>query len=141
MQHLARCVTFFEILCEKLDVKLAMIHTAKDHFTKISRGKVSGVNFQVDLVPNKSGIWETLSDSSIHAILSRYFCPYNKTMLDPFCGSGHFLKVAKSLGMDVIGIDNDKDQIEVAESGSNLSVIKKPGDRGHESEGLHWWDV
>lgn len=115
LQHLQRCISFFEMIMDKTGAGLALIHTAHDHFTRITSSGVTPVDFAVKIIPNRSGKWETFSDSDIYALMSRYFRnPMGKTMLDPFCGSGHFLKVAKNLGMNVIGIDISENEIKAA---------------------------
>ena len=42
------------------------------------------------------------------------FCPPGGTVLDPFCGSGTTVAVAKKFGRNAIGIDIRPDQVELA---------------------------
>lgn len=45
----------------------------------------------------------------------RSFCPPDGIVLDPFCGSGTTLAVAKKFGRDAIGIDIRQDQCDLSE--------------------------
>jgi site-specific DNA-methyltransferase (adenine-specific) len=50
-------------------------------------------------------------------------CPVGGTVVDPFCGSGTTLVVAKALGRSGIGIDLNGDYIEIAKERVNGTAI------------------
>jgi hypothetical protein len=54
----------------------------------------------------------------------RSYCPPGGTVVDPFCGSGTTLAVAKALGRNYIGIDIDREMIKLSQK--RLDMIR-PG--------------
>lgn len=55
------------------------------------------------------------SEAIPRQVLTAYGTP-GSTILDPFCGSGTTLKVAKELGLDYVGVDIDAANIKLCES-------------------------
>lgn len=52
------------------------------------------------------------SEELIHKVLDQF--PWVRTVLDPFCGSGRIVKVARERGLDAYGVDIDPATIEIA---------------------------
>ena len=59
---------------------------------------------------------ETEKPIDLIAPLIEYACPAGGAILDPFCGSGPVLEIAKRTGRRAVGIDMRKDQCRVAAS-------------------------
>lgn len=57
---------------------------------------------------------ETQKPTGIIRPLLRYSCPDGGLVVDPFCGSGTVLVVAKELGLRAIGIESRESQCEAA---------------------------
>ena len=65
--------------------------------------------------PTRTNNHPTVKPLSLMRYLVKLVTPPNGTVLDPFAGSGSTLVAAKELGFNFIGIEKEKDYVEIAE--------------------------
>ena len=121
-QHVQRMITFFRTVLEKTKARFAIVHINEALFGKITKNNVYPLEFSHQLIKGE-GKFELIDESSLYAIFSRHFPKSRgKTLLDPFAGIGSTLRVARSFEMNVIGIDNDPEQLAIASKNLNCPI-------------------
>lgn len=93
--------------------KVVWRHSAR-YWQKMDRGKPY-------LVPSKGLLPPKIARQMVNLAIGKELDP-NKSLLDPFCGSGTILMEAAHLGLRVVGADIDKQQL--AGSEKNLEWVK-----------------
>lgn len=54
----------------------------------------------------------SLDEEVVHQVLARM--PWIRTVIDPFCGAGTIVKVARQRGLEAYGVDNDPEAVACA---------------------------
>ena len=72
-------------------------------------------NFQKELGPDIQTDHFAIFPQALCDIPIKFGCPEKGIVLDPFCGSGTALLVAKKLGRNYIGIELSSKYIKIAE--------------------------
>lgn len=73
------------------------------------------LSYAIDKPAEKIGpFYFSPSEDVIHKVLDLH--PWVRTLLDPFCGSGEIVKIARERGLDAFGVDISPEAIALAES-------------------------
>ena len=55
----------------------------------------------------------SIDEELVHKVLDQY--PWVSRVIDPFCGAGTIVKVARERGLEAYGLDIDPDAVKVAQ--------------------------
>lgn len=95
------------ILPHKTDPKLAMVVVSDRNLTKRQA-------FTIPRPANQVGPrYFSVNEDVVHQVLD--LVPWVRTVIDPFCGAGTIVKVARERGLEAYGVDIDPEAVAIAQ--------------------------
>lgn len=112
-EHVGKIHLLFKKIREITNARQTLIQFSEKAFCIFRNDRPTLFPYESKLIKKENSDWSSISDQDAYTLAARVFVsPKNKIILDPFCGTGTWLRVLRILGATkLIGIDISNNQL------------------------------